>query len=111
MQSSTVPYPQPQSRPVTEPQALPLSMGVSAMCQCMCSALQSISALQFELHQKLLMEHHQGQVREWHKLPGFNSLLKFLTVSSHINILNFYLGNCGAGERGIKLAGLIFFSF
>lgn len=105
MQSSTVPYPQSQSRPVTEPQALPLLMGVM-------SALQSISVLQFELHQKeLFMEHNQGQVKEWHKLSGFNIPLKFLIVASHINILSFNLGNCGAGERGIKLAGLIFFQF
>lgn len=55
------------SRPVTEPRALPLLMGVM-------SALKSISGLQFELHEKkLFMEYHQGQVREWHKLPGFNT--------------------------------------
>ena len=105
MQSSTMPYPQSQSRPVTEPQAPPLLMGVM-------SALQSISVLQFELHQKdLSMERNQGQAKEWHKLSGFNIPLKFFRVASHINILSFNLGNCGAGERGIKLAGLIFFSF
>lgn len=75
------------------------------------SALQTTSALQFELHQKFFMERHQGQVREWHKLPGFNIPLKFLMVASHINILSFDLGNCGADERGIQLASHIFFSF
>lgn len=75
-------------------------------------SLQSIRALQSELHQrKLFLEFYQHQVREWHKLQGFNSPLKFLMEASHINILSFDLGNCGTGERGIKLAGLVFFSF
>lgn len=55
MQSSTMLYPLSQSSPVTESGALPLWMGVK-------SALQSISALQFEqLQKKLFMEHSKGQ--------------------------------------------------